>query len=294
MMKILIVGSAGQVGKELVLRAPKTWEVLALDRQALDITCMEQVEKVVNSFSPHVIINAAAYTAVDRAEMDSDQAYMINRDGVANLARASQACNSKLLHISTDYVFQGEQQAAYCERDETGPTGVYGASKLAGEIAAAAACPQHIILRTAWVFGTHGGNFVKTMIRLAQDRTELNVVGDQFGGPTYAGDIAEALLLIAGKVCDKSFADWGVYHFTGTPYINWAGFADQIMQRAHARGLTPHLTKINPIPSSGYPTPAKRPANSMLNCKKIHEVFGIAPSDWQTALNDIVSYAAKG
>lgn len=132
------------------------------------------------------------------------------------------------------------------------------------------------------------------MIRLAQDRTELNVVGDQFGGPTYAGDIAEALLLIAGKVCDKSFSAWGVYHFTGTPYTNWAGFADQIMQRAHARGIIPHLTKINPIPSSDYPTPAKRPANSMLNCEKIQDVFGIAPSDWQAALNDIVSYAAKG
>ncbi len=219
---------------------------------------------------------------------------MINRDGVANLARASHACNSKLLHISTDYVFQGEQQAAYCERDETGPTGVYGASKLAGERAAAAACPQHIILRTAWVFGTHGGNFVKTMIRLAQDRTELNVVGDQFGGPTYAGDIAEALLLIAGKVCDKSFADWGSITLLAPLISIGRDLLTKSCNRRMRAALFPHLTKINPIPSSDYPTPAKRPANSMLNCEKIQEVFGIAPSDWQKALNDIVSYAAKG
>lgn len=292
-MKVLIVGSAGQVGRELVERVPSEWEVLALDRQALDITNAEQVNKVVNSFSPQVIINASAYTAVDRAETDCDQAYKVNRDGVANLAKASHQCNSKLIHISTDYVFQGDQKQAYSENDETGPTGVYGASKLAGEQLVANCCPQHIILRTAWVFGAHGNNFVKTMIRLAQERTELNVVGDQYGGPTYAGDIAETLLIIAEKICNSDFDHWGIYHYTGAPYTSWAEFARQIMQEAELQNLSPHLTKINAISTSEYPTLAKRPANSMLDCNKIYLEFGVPASNWKNALIDITNYAVK-
>lgn len=288
-MKVLIVGCAGQVGCELVLRAPKQWDILAVSRQQLDITDARQVKDTVGSFSPNVIINAAAYTAVDRAETNTEQAYAINRDGVANLAREAHACGAKLLHISTDYVFHGNKQSAYIESDETSPTGVYGASKLAGEKAVEQACSQHIILRTAWVFGAHGGNFVKTMIRLAMERTQLNVVGDQFGGPTYAGDIAETLLIIAEKVCDESFSDWGAYHYTGTPYTNWAEFAVFITQVAYKKGLIRQLPEIKAITSSDYPTPAKRPPNSMLECEKIHAIFGVSPSDWRSALLDDIA-----
>jgi dTDP-4-dehydrorhamnose reductase len=289
-MKVLIVGCAGQVGSELIKRGPKHWDIQAVNRRQLDITDAGQVDDIVSMFSPNVIINAAAYTAVDLAETNIDQAYAINRDGVANLARAAHACGAKLLHISTDYVFHGDQKEAYFESDETGPAGVYGASKLAGEEAIIQACPQHIILRTAWVFGAYGGNFVKTMIRLAKERTQLNVVGDQLGGPTYAGDIAETLFTIAAKVCDKGFTAWGIYHYTGAPYTNWAEFAAFITEKAHEKGLTAHRPNINPITSSEYPTPAKRPANSMLACDKIYSTFGIVPSDWQSALDHITLY----
>lgn len=286
-MKVLIVGSAGQVGKELRERISTEWDVLALDRTALDVTDAGQVDEAVKTFAPHVIINASAYTAVDRAETESEQAYKVNCYGVANLAKAAHANSAKLIHISTDYVFQGDLQRAYNESDETGPTGVYGASKLAGEQKISEICPQHIILRTAWVFGAHGANFVKTMVRLGHDRAQLNVVGDQHGGPTYAGDIAETLLIIAENICSPGFSNWGIYHYSGAPYTTWAGFAECIMNEAYAQNLIPQLTKVNSISSSEYPTLAKRPENSMLDCSKIYEQFGIVPSNWKSALTDL-------
>lgn len=290
-MKLMIVGSAGQVGKELVQRAPAEWEVLAVDRQQLDITDAAQVSHRVAAFHPDVIINAAAYTAVDRAESEAALAYAINRDGPAALAAAAQACGAALLHISTDYVFPGDKPAPYREDDPTGPTGIYGASKLAGEEAVTAACPRHIILRTAWVFGAHGHNFVKTMIRLAKDRDQLSVVGDQFGSPTYAGDIALALLTLARRVADGQDVAWGIYHYSGAPYTCWADFARAVIEQAVEAGHVARLPDIRPITTAEYPTPARRPANSRLDCRKIEAAFGIAPSDWQAALRDIAPYA---
>ena len=290
-MKLLIVGGAGQVGKELASRAPAEWDVRAVDRQQLDITDSAAVERQVADFQPDVIINAAAYTAVDRAESEQALAYAINRDGPAALAAAAHHAGSALLHISTDYVFPGDKAGTYREDDQTGPTGVYGASKLAGEEAVAAACPRHIILRTAWVFGAYGNNFVKTMIRLARDRDQLSVVSDQLGSPTYAGDIAETLLAIARQVAGKADAPWGIYHYSGAPYTCWSDFAGALLDHAAEAGIIARKPRINPITTAEYPTPAQRPANSRLDCSKIGAAFGIAPSDWQAALRDITRYA---
>ncbi|CUW09720.1 dTDP-4-dehydrorhamnose reductase [Serratia grimesii] len=291
-MKVMIVGSAGQVGQELVKRAPSGWEILATDRSQLDITDAQQVNRLVSSFCPHVIINAAAYTAVDKAELEPALAFAINRDGPKYLARAAKVCGAKIIHISTDYVFPGDKSGLYMESDATGPTGVYGLSKLEGELAIAQECSEHIILRTAWVFGEHGHNFVKTIIRLASERTKLSVVGDQFGSPTYAGDIADSLLTIARKVtCKSDSRMWGIYHFSGTEYVCWADFAIAIINSAYENNLITQKPDVHAIATSQYPTPAKRPANSKLDCSKIQEIFTLKSSDWRAALKNIYLYA---
>ncbi|MFZ4831926.1 dTDP-4-dehydrorhamnose reductase [Rouxiella sp. Mn2063] len=290
-MKLLIVGCSGQVGSELVNRVSDAWDVYAFDRKQLDITNYLQVGNIIKSILPDVIINASAYTAVDRAETEIEQAFAINSGGVANLALEANNCGAKFLHISTDYVFRGDREGLYSESDETEPTGIYGKSKLAGELAISEICKRHIILRTSWVFGQHGNNFVKTMIRIGEGKTSLNVVGDQFGGPTYAGDIANALLLIAEKVCEENFNDWGIYHYSGAPYTNWANFANVILELAHKNSLISQKVNVNSITSSEYPTPAKRPINSMLDCTKIHDIFNIGPSQWELALRNIEIYA---
>lgn len=291
-MKVMIVGSGGQVGQELVKRAPSGWDILATDRSQLDLTDVQQVSRLVTSFRPNVIINAAAYTAVDKAESESALAFAINRDGPLYLARAAKTCGAKIIHISTDYVFSGDKTGVYHESDATAPTGVYGQSKLDGELAIARECPEHIILRTSWVFGEYGHNFVKTMIRLARERDQLSVVGDQFGSPTYAGDIADVLLVIAGKVTQMPEPRmWGTYHFSGTEYVCWADFAVAIIDSAHKINLITKKPVIHAIATSQYPTPAKRPANSKLDCSKIQNVFAVKLSDWRAALESISLYA---
>ena len=247
--------------------------------------------RVVSEFRPTAIINAAAHTAVDKAETDIDASYAINRDGPAFLAEAAQQVGAVLLHISTDYVFAGDKYELYVETDPVDPQGVYGASKLAGEVAVAEFCSRHLILRTAWVFGEHGNNFVKTMLRVGAQRDSLGVVADQFGGPTYAGDIAAALLTMAQQALQPDFSAWGVYHYAGEPHVSWYQFAKAIFQVAEEQGLLARLPQVNGITTAEYPTPARRPANSRLDCRKIQLVFGIAPSDWQAALQHIRAYA---
>lgn len=288
-MKILITGCNGQVGHCLVKQLENKAEILALDVDKLDITNKERVFRTVLEFQPDFIINAAAHTAVDKAEEQEELSYKINRDGPLFLAQAAKQVDACILHISTDYVFEGNKAGIYTEQDPTGPQGVYGASKLAGERAVQEHNPKHIILRTAWVFGEHGNNFIKTMLRLARDRDALSIVGDQFGGPTYAGDIASALIDIANQV-QKGSTEWGIYHFSGEPHVSWFEFAQAIFQKAEDSKVldkTPVLTAITAIE---FPTAAKRPENSKLDCSKIKAVFGIEASDWKMALNRIEEY----
>ncbi|MCU8031114.1 dTDP-4-dehydrorhamnose reductase [Shewanella sp. SM73] len=290
-MKILLAGKNGQVGHCLLKLLEVQTEIvfLALDREQLDITDPIQVNKIVTEFQPNIIINAAAYTAVDKAEQESELANAINKEGPQNLALAASSINAAIIHISTDYVFDGESAESYTESDVTAPQGEYGRSKLAGEHAVALACPKHIILRTAWVFGEHGNNFVKTMLRLAKVRDILGVVADQFGGPTYAGDIANAILAISKQIARDSNA-YGVYHFSGSPHVSWHTFAEKIFEIALDKDVLVQPIQVNPITTLDYPTPAKRPANSRLNCDKIHNAFGIKQSDWQAALVRIKEY----
>ncbi len=288
-MNILLTGADGQVGRELAARLRHRANLLAANRAALDITDRNAVFQAASSFRPELIINAAAYTAVDKAESDANTAYAVNRDAVRHLAEAAAAHGAAVLHISTDYVFDGAADAPYRETDPVNPQSVYGKSKLAGE-EALAACPRHIILRTAWVFGTHGGNFVKTMLRLGRERDSLGIVADQYGAPTPAAAIADALVAIADAVRQPGFANWGIYHYSGSPYTSWHGFAERIFQAAAAQGILPAVPQLNAIATADYPTPARRPANSRLDCGKIQNTFGIKPADWQAALADLKPY----
>ncbi|WP_419239829.1 dTDP-4-dehydrorhamnose reductase [Photobacterium leiognathi] len=295
-MKVLITGSNGQVGRCLVkqLQTCPDTEVLAVDRNELDITSKHDVISVVDGFKPHIIINAAAHTAVDKAEEEVALSYAINRDGPQYLAQAAHNVGAAILHISTDYVFAGDKGGFYAESDTVNPQGVYGKSKLEGEEVVATSCPRHIILRTAWVFGEGGNNFVKTMLRLAQQRDELGIVADQVGGPTYAGDIASALITIAKEIRaqgrDFEHAKYGIYHFSGLPHTSWCGFAQTIFGKAVKQGVLSKAPMVKGIKTEDYPTPAKRPANSMLDTQKIAETFNIQASDWQNALNQLSNY----
>lgn len=291
-MRVLITGCNGQVGscftKQLVNN--KNTEVLALDRERLDITNQEAVDTMVTDFRPTIIINAAAHTAVDKAEEDVELSYAINRDGAKYLAQAAQSVGAAILHISTDYVFEGNKTGEYTESDTTSPQGVYGESKLAGEVAVAQACEKYIILRTAWVFGEYGNNFVKTMLRLGATRDALSIVGDQAGGPTYAGDIAKALIQIAKCITQGDTVVYGVYHFSGLPHVSWYEFADAIFDVAVQQKVLVNKPALTSITTEQYPTPAKRPSNSRLSNEKIVTNFSIEASDWKTALNNIQAY----
>ena len=291
-MKILVTGKNGQIGRCLVEQLSTMPDVtlLALDRDQLDITDPINVNNVVAEFIPNIIINAAAYTAVDKAEQERELAYAVNRDGPFNLAVAANNINATIIHISTDYVFAGDSLAAYVESDNTEPQSEYGRSKLAGEQAVKRACLQHIILRTGWVFAEHGHNFVNTMLRLTKTKDTLDVVADQFGSPTYAGDIANAIMIITKQLADGHQA-YGLYHYSGFPYVSWHAFAEKIFELALAQGVLKQSIQVNPITTPDYPTPAKRPANSRLNCHKIKQEFGIVQSDWQAALVRIEEYS---
>ena len=289
-MKVLVTGCNGQVGTCLVQQLSKKTEVelFAFDVQDLDITNQEEVAAKINQINPQVIINAAAYTAVDKAETDIENSYAINEKGALYLAQAANKNNALLLHISTDYVFDGSEQEPYTESVKPNPQSIYGKSKLAGERAVAENCEKYAILRTSWVFGNYGNNFVKTMLKLGKDRSELGIIGDQIGAPTYAGDIAKALITIATKFSNKEQS--GIYNFSGYPYVSWYQFAQHIFNAAKQNKVLENIPQINEITTDQYPLPAPRPANSKLDCRKIKTEFNINPSDWQTALNNIKAY----
>ena len=277
-MKVLLTGSKGQLGSCFCDRLPAGWDVLATDSDSLDITDLARVKQVVADYRPDAIVNAAAYTAVDKAETENELAARINEQGPKNLAQAAAEAGCRLIHVSTDYVFDGQAKAPYREADVTNPLGVYGKTKLDGEIAVAGAHPEAIIIRTAWVFSEYGNNFVKTMLRLAKDRDVLGIVADQRGCPTYAGDIAQAIIDLLQRQ-----AEGGVYHFCGDKEVSWSEFAEAIFAAAMAQGLLEKSPQVNGITTEQYPTPAKRPAYSSLDCEKI-ERLGISRSDWMNAL----------
>ena len=264
--------------------------MLALDKEQLDVTNRDAVFAAVEVFRPSVIINAAAHTAVDNAEEQVELSYAINRDGPKYLAEAAQKANAAILHISTDYVFEGNKVGEYLETDETNPQGVYGASKLAGETEVAKACERHVIIRTAWVFGEHGNNFVKTMLHLGASREDLGIVGDQFGGPTYAGDIAEVIIKIAQCFEQGDEVESGVYHYSGLPHVSWFEFAEEIFEQATRQGVLSQKPILNSLTTEQFPTPAKRPSNSKLSTNKIRDTFYIDVSDWLKALHNIKIY----
>ena len=292
-MRVLITGGNGQVGYCLTEQLKKldNVEVLSLDVDGLDITDESAVHLVVEEFKPTIIINAAAHTAVDRAESEIELSYAINQHGSKYLAQAADKIDAAILHISTDYVFSGDKEGHYAEIDPTEPQSVYGESKLAGEQEVINACDKHIILRTAWVFGEVGNNFIKTMLRLGKERDALSIVGDQYGGPTHAGDIANALISIATKIKNNEPVEYGLYHFSGFPHVSWFEFAEAIFDKAKAHGIIEKVPALTSITTADYPTPAKRPGNSKLATDKITSNFNIEASDWQVALENIKQYA---
>lgn len=281
-MKVLLTGSNGQLGRCFQDRLPVGWQLWATDSDVLDITDFSAVTKAVEEFKPNIIVNAAAYTAVDKAETEYQLACLINKTGPENLALAANDIGARLVHVSTDYVFDGAATDPYTETDVTNPLSVYGQTKLDGEIAVATVQPEAIIIRTAWVFSEYGNNFVKTMLRLAKERDVLNIVADQRGCPTYAGDIAQAIITLT-----QASATGGVYHFCGDKEVAWNEFAKVIFSTALKNGRLHSIPLINSIKTADYYTAAVRPTYSSLSCEKISQ-FGIQASDWESALSDII------
>ncbi|CAI0797991.1 dTDP-4-dehydrorhamnose reductase [Serratia grimesii] len=282
-MRVLLTGAAGQLGRCFIDRLPADWTLMAADSQKLDITDPTAVLSAVTQFKPDAIVNAAAYTAVDKAESEPEKAKAINAEGPGFLAAAAAKLDIPFVHISTDYVFDGTASAPYCENTPCSPKSVYGQTKLDGELAALKVNPKTIVIRTAWVFSEYGNNFVKTMLRVGTQRGELGVVSDQYGCPTYAGDIAEAII----AMLSKSQLSYGVYHFCGDTAVSWFDFAQSIFEEAQASGLYPHHVKVNPIASHEYPTPASRPAYSILSNDKIR-ALNLRPSPWKQQLKTVL------
>ncbi len=288
-MKIVVIGSKGMLAQDLIPRLRNAdIEVIGLDLPELDITRSEDISHRINIESPFCVINCAAYTAVDKAESEPDIAFAVNRDGSANLALACNKLNIPLLHISTDFVFNGNSKQPYSEDNIAEPLSIYGLSKWEGEQAIRASHSKHIIIRTAWLFSTHGKNFMKTMLRLAHEREEISVVNDQFGCPTWTGDLADALLTIVLKLKDKdNFNHWGTYHFCGSGHTTWYGFTCAIVDEAQKYDSL-KVRSIRPINTGHYPTQAQRPVWSVLNTEKITSIFGIYPLPWKKALSEVI------
>lgn len=289
--RVLVTASNGQVGYLLSQKLAKLndeFELFSFNRAGLDISSQDDVAEKCNDIQPDIIINCAAHTGVDKAETDIENSFAINELGPKYLAEQALKQDALLIHISTDYVFDGNKAEPYFETDTPNPQGVYGKSKLAGEQAIQHINCKQVILRTAWVFGEHGNNFVKTMLKLGQAREELGIIGDQFGGPTYAGDIADAAITIANQY--ESTQQSGVYHFSGYPHVSWYQFAKTIFEYANIAEIPLVLKILNEIPANAYPLPAPRPENSRLECTKIESMFGIKTSNWQEALNKIKEY----
>jgi len=285
---VLVTGGSGQVGGALARLAGPDIEIVAPGRAALDLSDPAALTTMVGARPWTAVINCAAYTAVDKAENDVVAAWQVNALAPAALAAASAAAGIPILHVSTDYVFNGAKTEPYVEDDAVAPLGVYGASKLGGELAVRSANPRHIILRTAWVVSATGNNFVKTMLRLGGERPQLRVVADQKGCPTSADDIARAIFTILPRLADGPF---GTYHFVNAGEATWHALAEAVFARAARHGRA--APSVEPIATSDYPTPAARPANSRLATAKIARDFGVSPRDWHEAVDEIVDTLLK-
>lgn len=283
MMKVLVFGATGQVATALQRMAGDDLAVESLDRSAVDLAEPASCAAPIAHTKADVVINAAAYTAVDRAEDDDERAFAVNAEAPGVMARAAAARGLPLLHVSTDYVFDGLGHAAWTEDAAPAPRSVYGRSKLAGEQAVAAAGGPHATLRTSWVFSADGANFVRTMLRLGAERDSLSVVDDQRGGPTAAADIAGALIAVA-RAFRAGRGRSGVFHYAGAPAVSWCGFAEEIFRRTN-RARRPAIT---PIASAAWPSRAERPMNSVLDCKRIAAAYGITQPDWRLALEEVL------
>ncbi|MFP4347247.1 MAG: dTDP-4-dehydrorhamnose reductase [Thermodesulfobacteriota bacterium] len=283
-MTILITGAHGQLGWELVRQhRPGAFDMAAFSHSELDITDPAQVTEAFDRHRPFLAINAAAYTLVDKAETETEAAYAVNRDGPAHLAAACARLNIPLIHISTDFVFDGQKGAPYLETDPISPVSVYGQSKAAGEAELRSRLQEHFIVRTAWVYGVHGNNFVKTMIRLARERDEVRVVADQYGSPTSAADLASAVWTMTDAILQDRETAWGTYHFCGSGITTWYGLASSVIERA-GRHTFLKTDRVTPITTAEYPTPARRPPYSVLDCGRIEEKFGIQPPFWEESV----------
>lgn len=289
-MRLLIAGWQGQVARALVELAPSAPDVesFAVGRPGLDLCNAATITRAMTDFKPDVIINSAAYTAVDRAESEPQAAFALNRDGARMLAEAAKRRGAAIVHISTDYVFDGSKPAPYVEDDPTAPINVYGCSKLEGEQALAEANPRHVIARTSWVHSSTGANFVKTMLRLAGERKELRIVDDQTGNPTYAPHLAKALLEVAGRVSATACEPpWGTYHLAGAGAVSWCGLAREVFRASAALGGP--SADVIAISTADYPTPAPRPANSRLDCSKAERKLGVTLPDWRDGVRECVA-----
>jgi dTDP-4-dehydrorhamnose reductase len=283
-MKVLVVGSRGQLGRALLAKGvAQGGDWIGLSRLEMDISDAQQVNAVVRDHRPALIINAAAYTQVDQAESHPSQAFAVNRDGPSHLADICRAMGIPLIHVSTDFVFDGRRRSPYREDDPPAPLSVYGQSKLAGEEAIRDRLRQHVIIRTAWLYAVYGQNFVKTILRLAAEKETLRVVSDQHGCPTLASDLAQALVTLAERTQQPDAAFWGTYHYCGRGVTTWHGFALAIVQFAR-RQIPLKVRQLEAITTDQYPVPARRPAYSVLDCSKIEAVFGISTQPWKQRL----------
>ncbi len=289
---ILLTGGSGQVGTEIQARGFSGHDLIAPASSELNIADPEAVRTLMASRSWAAVINCAAYTGVDQAEVEPMSAWATNADGPAALARACQTAQIPLIHISTDYVFDGEMGRAYVETDPIAPLGVYGASKAAGELAVRAICPRHVILRTAWVVSAQGRNFARTMLGLAGTRDHLQVVNDQTGCPTAAGDIADCVIAIAERLLTDPDTPLGTYHFVNAGQASWFDLASAIFRQAQAQGVrVPALTAVS---TDAYPTLSRRPKNSRLDTGRLTSDFGMTPRPWQVAVEEVVSTLLAG
>lgn len=291
-MKILITGKNGQVGRALVPALSRLGEVTALDRASCDLSDPVSIVRAVEMARPDIIVNPAAYTAVDQAETDSSTAFAVNARAPGVLAQLAAERGIPLIQYSTDYVYDGRKRAPYVEDDATNPLSVYGASKLEGENVVRAVLPAHVIVRTSWVFSEHGTNFLKTMLRLAGERGTLNIVADQTGAPTSAHVIAEATAAIIRKLADGG-GPFGTYHLAAAGETSWYGYASYLIAQARALNFPIKVRTVNPIAASAYPTPAMRPANSRLDTAKLARDFAISPPPWQDGVLRVLERMTK-